>query len=57
MSKFMIGQRIIYENVICIVCNPEVGGDTSKTWISNPKRNYKHWVSESNLKPLPNGQL
>lgn len=54
--KFMIGQRVIFRNVICIVCKPELN-DSGKVWIADPEVGYKHWVSEDNLKPLPNGQL
>ena len=63
MSKFMIGQRVIYSNTICIVCptericRPENSSNRKIFWINNPSKGYRHWVSESNLKPLPNGQL
>ena len=70
MANFILGQRVIYKDmisrntkhpdivdVICTVCIPETGGDNSKTWINNPARNYKHWVSDTSIKPLPNGQL
>ena len=53
--KFMIGQRVIYNNIICVVCKPErVDGNT---WIDNPEKGYKHWAAEGNLKALPGGQL
>lgn len=70
MSKFMIGQRVIYKDmigretnhsqivdIICTVCVPEFDGDNSKTWIINPARGCKHWVSNDNIKALPGGQL
>jgi len=51
----MVGQRVIYQNVICTICKPErVDGNI---WIYNPERGYNHWVAESNIKPLPGGQL
>lgn len=56
MSEFMIGQRVIYAGVICTVCRPE-RKDCREIWIDNPEKGHKHWVAESNLKPLPNGQL
>lgn len=57
MSKFIIGQRVIYnDSVICIVCKPERKG-CIETWVFNPEVNYKHYVSESNLKTLTGGQL
>jgi hypothetical protein len=58
MSTFMIGQRVIYQNVICTVCRPG-SADTSPAWIwiDNPARGYKHAVDKDNLKPLPGGQL
>ena len=53
----MIGQRVIYKNVVCTVCAPNKGGDQTQTWIDNPEVGYRHWAAEDNLKPLPNGQL
>jgi hypothetical protein len=55
MSNFMIGQRVIYNDVICTICKPE--RDDGNTWVDNPEVGYKHWVDLRNLKPLPNGQL
>lgn len=57
--QVLIGQRVIYEGVICTVCRPEIGvaPDAQKPWIDNPEKGYRHWVSIDNLKPLPNGQL
>lgn len=55
---FMIGQRVIYQNVICILCEPEHTAVSSDwLWIDNPSKGYKHAVDKNNLKPLPNGQL
>ena len=56
---FMIGQRVVYHNVICVVCAPETEGHITKDqcWIDNPEKGYKHWVEVQNIKPLPNGQL
>lgn len=54
--KFMIGQRVIYQDIICTVCAPE-DGNHEYTWIDNPSRGYKHYASEDNIKPLPGGQL
>lgn len=60
--EFMIGQRVIYQNVICVVCAPETEDRFENTWmegvwIDNPKVGYKHSVSVDNLKALPLGQL
>lgn len=55
--NFMIGQRVIYGNVICVVCAPENTMYADKLWIDNPEKEYKHWVDEKNLKALPGGQL
>lgn len=57
--KYMIGQRVIYQNVICTICMPDREDQFSQgeTWINNPEKGYKHWVSEDNIRPLPNGQL
>lgn len=58
VDKFMIGQRVIYGKVICVVCAPEhVNSHTDPTWIDNPEKGHKHWVDIGNLKALPNGQL
>lgn len=53
---YMIGQRVIYNNVICVVCKPE-NNYSEYPWIDNPGKGYKHFVYPDNLKPLPNGQL
>ena len=55
MKTFLIGQRVIYNDVICVVCAPENNNSPGKTWVFNPEKNYKHWAD--NLKPLPGGQL
>lgn len=52
-KEYMIGQRVIYGSVICVVCAPL----SDDMWIDNPEKGYKHWVSKGNIKPLPNGQL
>tara|TARA_R110000851_G_scaffold198788_2_gene349865 strand:- start:884 stop:1057 length:174 start_codon:yes stop_codon:yes gene_type:complete len=57
MSDFMIGQRVIYQNVICTVCQPDVKNSSFNLWIANPEKRYSHGVAEHNLKPLPHGQL
>lgn len=56
-KEYMIGQRVIYYDVICTVCKPERTDTSFEIWVDDPKRGYKHGVDESNLKPLPNGQL
>lgn len=56
IAPYLIGQRVIYRNVICVVCMPE--NDTNGwVWIDNPAAGYKHGASKDNIKPLPNGQL
>jgi len=57
--KYMIGQRVIYHNVICVVCKPSDPRDqnSKEVWVDDPERGYKHWVAWSNIKPLPGGQL
>lgn len=57
--KFMIGQRVIYYDVICIVVPPNKGHPVKadEVWIDNPEKGYCHWVDIRNVKPLPNGQL
>lgn len=54
--RYLIGQRVIYHNVIVTICKPERKGCT-RTWVDNPEKGYPHWVDECNIKPLPNGQL
>lgn len=54
---FMIGQRVIYQNVICTICAPEISGSSFHAWVFNPERGYRHGVDVNNLNPLPNGQL
>lgn len=54
---FMIGQQVIYQRIICIICEPEHPEYSYEYWIHNPSKGYKHGVATSNLKPLPNGQL
>lgn len=55
---FMIGQRVIYQNVICTVCTADHNHtDKDCIWIDNPERGYRHWVAEHNVQPLPGGQL
>lgn len=59
-AEYMIGQRVIYRGIICVVCSPDRKAaifDATNPWIDNPERGYKHQVSVDNLKPLPNGQL
>lgn len=56
MNEFMIGQRVLYYNVICTICKPEVQ-DLYEYWVSNPEKGYSHGVATDNLKPLPGGQL
>lgn len=61
MSEFMIGQRVIFQGVICVVCKPETStinkGCAVDVWLDNPERGYKHFADEGNVAPLPNGQL
>ena len=57
VMEYMIGQRVIYQGVICIICRPENDCNPGAPWIDNPKVGFKHWVDEDNIKPLPNGQL
>lgn len=57
MNNFMIGQRVIYGNVICVICEPEVKEYNYEYWVDNPQKGYKHGVATSNIKPLPNGQV
>ena len=62
-NTYLIGQRVLYGNVICTVCVPYPKQQKSNTtedteiWIDNPEKGYKHFVSKDNIKPLPNGQL
>ena len=56
ISKYMIGQRVVYGGVICLICAPE-DKHSSNIWVDNPERGYKHGVARSNIEPLPNGQL
>lgn len=56
-NDFMIGQRVIYQNVICVVCPSETKEGVRRLWVNNPEKGHKHWVDPSNLSPLPNGQL
>lgn len=48
----MIGQKVLYQNVICTVCKPEHEDNCGWIWVDNPERGYKHGVAPSNLKPL-----
>lgn len=57
VNTFKIGQRVLYQNVICVVCPSETKEGIHRLWIDNPERGYKHWVSPHNIQPLPNGQL
>jgi len=57
MTKFLIGQRVIYQDVICKVCAPPAGKNVFDYWIYNTKTGYEHGVAIYNLKPLPDGQL
>lgn len=54
--KFMVGQRVIYDEVICTVATP-IKPMPSCLWVYNPDLGYEHFVDRDNLKPLPNGQL
>jgi len=56
-KKFMIGQRVIYQGVLCTICKPDNPSCGYDYWVSNPEKGYNHGVATSNLKPLPNGQL
>lgn len=56
---FMIGQRVIYQEVICTVV-PSMTDPLNLEfpyYINNPAKGYVHGVETSNLKPLPNHQL
>jgi hypothetical protein len=55
--KFMIGQKVIYNDVICTICQPENPKSSFDYWIDNPEKGYKHGTIIGNIKPLPNGQL
>lgn len=57
--QYMLGQRIIYESVICTVVAPPKGRRPSNTtiWIFNPGKGYVHYIAKHNAKPLPGGQL
>ncbi len=61
MNTYFIGQRVIYEDVICTVCTPKYTDSRNNldkiVWLDNPERKYCHWASRDNVKPLPNGQL
>jgi hypothetical protein len=52
MGKYMIGERVIYQNVVCTICRPEYKESSFDVWIDNPERGYKHGVDEANLTPL-----
>ena len=55
--NFMVGQRVIYNNVICTICHPETNNSSFDFWIDNPDVGFKHGVSIQNIQRLPNGQL
>lgn len=60
VMNYMIGQRVIYANVIVTICPPErddLDALDNNIWIDNPAVGHKHWVAKTNLTPLPNGQL
>jgi hypothetical protein len=56
-ENFMVGQRVIYQGVLCTICKPDNPSYSYDYWISNPEKGHNHGVDTSNLKPLPNGQL
>lgn len=56
-NEFIIGQRVIYYDVICIICKPENNNCGKWIWIDNPEKGYKHAVDKNALQPLPGGQL
>jgi len=57
INPYMIGQRVIYQGVICTVCNPETLDSSFEIWISNPSKGYSHGASIHSVSPLPGGQL
>ena len=65
MSKvkhnFMIGQRVIYDHVICTVCRPSRINyhiDLDKLiWVDNPAAGMKMIVPLDKVIALPSGQL
>ena len=60
-DEYLVGQRVIYSNEICVVCHPpqrkerEIDSRGS-VWVMRPA-GYESCVSLSNVKPLPGGQL
>jgi len=55
--EYMIGQQVIYGDVIYVVCKPEDGSRDHWIWVDNPERGYKHAVNSNDIKPLSNNQL
>lgn len=57
MNNYLIGQRVILnDKEIGVVVKPE-GKTVFGVWVYSPSKNYASDYSESNVKPLPNGQL
>lgn len=58
--NYLIGQRVIYSHVeIVVVCQPPRGRERARdgnTWVTRAN-GVEQCVSDSNLKPLPGGQL
>lgn len=60
IQPFVVGQRVIYLGVICIIYMPKdskLSFDPDNPYIINLKKGYIHQVSKDKLKPLPNSQL
>ena len=57
VKQYLIGQRVIYGNVICQINGIDDENNQVKIWVDNPDRKYSHWVSPGNIRPLPGGQL
>lgn len=60
MNTFLIGQRVIVDNQICVcIEEPDYAkrfNDDCYQWVRRPN-GLEQWFAVSNIKPLPNGQL
>ena len=56
-TNYMIGQRVLYQGVICTVCRPKHDLGDWDYWIDNPEKGHAHGVYNLSIHALPGGQL
>jgi len=57
MTKaFRVGELVLYREVVCRVCPPEVANSSFEVWVENPEKGYRHGVSLSSIRGIPQNE-